>query len=318
MITSHALILATFMITLLAVENTEATFEQLNNHLEKVVDSDEIAANMEAASTWLVEGKHATYYSKTEFPLDDLVQFISLKQVIEDNKCDRTANGIMRDIEEATGLHKLLSAGGVKRRVDRVILEIFKNHAKKCKEIYKLTYQTKKRQLDEKVNKLVENLTNVIVTEDKRRTEEQSLESLFDSNNLLDRYIKSYPAIRDFARENSLFNALQANAERDLDFKRFARVVPDEQTGEAIVNADKIRELIKNYLIRPCQQYVAEFEADLFGPVRFELPIFTTADDHDDDFYRGWAISMICQALIGRERLVIHHVIEYIIKTPIV
>lgn len=304
---SYAFLVASFMVASIAIRNTEAGYDKLNEYLvTKVVDNDEVEANMEAASKWLADQNKVRLKFITRAPIDDLKKFTALQQVIADTRCDRRAYEIMRPNEKAVGLHKKKDYKEVVRRVDKVMLSIFKSHAEKCLSTYRQVYRTKMEQLDEEVRKQVERLAEAII---RANGYTGPWYVATDPSNLINRYIRYHLTVRSFAGvDKALYRALIDNTEGDPDAKYTQRVA-DEQSDKRTIHEGKIKELIGKHLIEPCRLYEAEMGPDVFIPGEFEARVYNKVDNSDRDYYLGWSYFKICRALIADESAVFDEVV---------
>lgn len=308
------ILLAVFAVASTAVDRSEAAYGRLNEYLIKHVHTDEVAPNMEAASRWLSKqaGLVPTYLWMA--PIGDLKKFTALQQVIEDTKCDRTAYEIMRTNADADTLLRLREICAVSRRVDKVMLRILEDHAKDCQEVYLKTYRTKKAQLDETVFEGVKRLSRGIIDANRNR-HSYRVHVGFDPNltphELFKRYIKYRLTVQIFSSNklhSPLHNALVSSSRNDPDAK-YVRKVPDEQNGKRVLHEVKIKELIRKYLIEPCQQYQAEMGPDLFIPARFDGKFYHELGQ-DYEYYLGWTYFRICALLTSNEPAVFVNVIN--------
>lgn len=298
---SHIILLAAFAINSLTIRSASASYARLNGYLTQNVYDDNVDSNMGAAVRWLqeLESSKQSFYIKS--PVKNLKRFVALERVIGDTKCDAEAYEIMRANEEATGLHRMNDNGKVIRRVDKVILSIFKDHAVKCSRIYPVAYNQKREQLDATVFKRVENLATIVMNADRFVSTSRNMRFTIDPTNLYMRYIKNPPTIQAFARENILYDALISNARDDLSIRDAERT--DERISKPILNKTKLKSLIKEYLIEPCQQYKSRFGPDLFVPARFDARVHHEVDHSNIDYYLGWSYFTICRAVVDDEAL---------------
>lgn len=303
---SHAFLVASFVVVSISIRSTEAGYDKLNEYLvTKVVDNDEVEPNMEAASKWLEDQNKVRLKFITKAPIDDLRKFAALQQVVADTRCDRRAYEIMRPNEKAVGLHQKKDFGEVVRRVDKVMLDIFKKHAEKCLSVYRQVYRTKRAQLDEAVRKRVERLAETII---RTNAFTGPWYLALTPSNLINRYIKYNLTVGSFAGiKKALYTALIANSEGDVDAK-YTRSIANEQSGQQTIHGDKIKDLIGKYLIEPCRRYEAEMGPDLFIPAEFEARVFRKIEASDKDYYLGWSYFKICRALTADESTVFDEV----------
>lgn len=79
--------------------------------------------------------------------------------------------------------------------------------------------------------------------------------------------------------------------------------IPDEVTGKAKVNVDKIEELVKKHLVEPCKPFVDEL-GPVFIPARYDTKFYYQLDDSNEDYYLSWVSFLICRALTENEPVV--------------
>lgn len=294
---SYTTVAAILTIVSLAIGGAEARYGRINSYLFEKVTSDNVNANIEAAFKWLKEQESVNQSILSRTPIRDLKKFTALQQVIDDTKCDRAAYEIMRANEAAVGLIWMLDLRLPLRRVDRLILRIFEDHAKKCSQIYPARYLAMRSQMDEATVERAESVGRTIINAAKYKLSIKEGVSYYNPSNLISEYIKYNPKIGDF-QEEVFHDALRASAKDDPDVK-YASVVLDERTGKGKIHVSKVKELIENYLIKPCQHYVDELGPNLFIPARFDLEFYSDADDDEHrNYYRGWSYYQICKAVV--------------------
>lgn len=289
----------------------EAAYSRLNDYLIENVDNEEISANLEAAFKYLKEqdgvkhlGVHSIF-SRT--PVEDLKKFTALQQVIGDVKCDDYEYEVILGNEAEVGLYALKEDQKVVRRIDKVMLKIFIYHAEKCQDVYPKRYRAKREQFDKVALERVKDLTRVIMDFDDHNDDFESSSRrsrfFYTSDNLFSKYIRTLPSIHLYSREGILRNALKASGMYDPNLKYVSKF-PDERTGKSIVHKEEIKRLVEEYIIKPCQNYVASFGPDLFIPARLDSRFYSKIDNIKSDYYLGWSIFMICQSLTKNEAFV--------------
>lgn len=167
MMRSFTILMATLVIASLGTGSTRALYRRINNYLVEKVKSDDVGANLEAASKWLEEQENIKQSFLTRTPIEDLKKFTALQQVVEDTTCDHMAYDIMSANEKAVGSQVLLGSRQTLRRVDKVMLEIFENHAKRCWDVYPVTYRTMKLELDAVLFERAKKLAQTVIEADK-------------------------------------------------------------------------------------------------------------------------------------------------------
>lgn len=310
---SHSVLAAILAIASLAISGAEARYGRINTYLVEKVTSDDAAANLKAASEWLALQSSTKQSFLSTTPISDLKLFTALQQVLEDTKCDRASYNIMVENEEAVGLHKLIRNREVIRRVDKVLLDIFKDHAKKCAKVYPLTYRVIKNQLDRELSKRALNVARTIMEKDMFMLPMNEKLFFYSPLSIFYRYIRNYPSIESltYGVKSALVDALRSSAKNDPDVK-YTRKVPNELTGKKVVHEDKIKELTKKYLVEPCQYIVDELGPNVFIPARFDVHVYFKTDEKEEEYYRGWANFMLCQAIVKNERAVYDNVVKII------
>lgn len=280
----------------------EAEYTRLNDYLIKNIDNDDISANMEAAFKLLKEQGNVKQSIFSRVPIEDLKQFANLRRVKSNPKCDDVDYKVLRDNEAAVGLYGLKEDEKVFRRIDKVVLKIFIDHAEKCLDVYDKRYISRIEEFDSSTLDRVEGLTGAIFDIDKLK-----IPDIQSPDNLFSKYIKSYPEMHLYQGE-VLQNALKASGMNDPNIKYLGRVA-DGRTGKLIVHKEKIKRLVDEYLIEPCQEYVAAFGPDLFIPARFDAR-YSKVDSTKIDFYTGWSGFMICRSLCMNNAAVYNSIIK--------
>lgn len=298
----YAVFVATFLVASLTVESTLAHYRRLNNYLVAQVKDDEVGPNLEAAAKWLKgqEGKKLSFLSST--PISDLKKFTALQQVVDDTKCDHVAHEIMLANDEASGLYKLGDAAAT-RRVDKVILKIFQDHAARCYKVYqKRSHEMVEQVPDQKVERVVD-VSKALMEKDKFVAPDRAF---YQPKILYNEYVKKAISVRRYIGTNALKDAVIASAKNDPDV-RYLRKVPDDRTGKAIVHKDKIEGLVQKYVIEPCKQYTDLLGPDLFIPADFDVRFHRDSEISwgNPDYYLTRASFRICKALIEYDGVVV-------------
>lgn len=241
-------------------------------------------------------------------PTGDLRKFIALQQVIEDTKCDHRAYEIMRANVEAAGL-KMDSV----RRVDKIILKILKDHAKRCVKVYPSTYRLKKAQLDRQLLERVENIAGTAIRMDLFAPRYGRRYTVIYPYNLFACYIKYFLTARSLPDIVIILErALTYNSMGDPDVK-YLQKVPDENSGKQVVHRDKIKELSRKLLIEPCQQYQTAMGPDLFIPAEFDTRLYYELDD-DRDYYLAWSYFTLCRALTSDKSGLLDELVNTLVR----
>lgn len=311
---SNNILVTLFATVSIATRGLEAcSFKRLNDYLVANVRNDDPDSNMEAALIWLQkqEGVKRSFFSRA--PIDDLMKFTALKQVMDDDKCDHAAHEIMRTNEEAVSLHKKVHDRKY-RRVDKVMLDIFHDHAMRCSSVYPDRYTALRKQVDGEVYRRVEYLSELVVDAHRETLTFPDDRAHFEPDFYFYQYVLVHPSIRSFRRANILLEALKHLAESDPNIK-YLRKVRDERKGREIIDKDKIKELVRKHLIEPCQQYEAVMEPDLFGPASFDLDVYYLLNEDNKDYYVDWSYYMICRALTRDEQAVSADVIKSVAES---
>lgn len=161
MMKSYAVLLATLVLTSLALTGIQADYGRINRYLIAHVDSDEVGPNMEAASNWLKENDGKKMSLLSTVPVSDLKQFTALQQVMGNPKCDQTEYALLYANDRAVRLYDLVFGEKVHRRVDKVLHAIFKDHAQKCHQVYIGEFRAK--ELDSDTVSRVSNIAHAIL-----------------------------------------------------------------------------------------------------------------------------------------------------------
>lgn len=164
--------------------HAQAGYERIDRYLTSKVDTDQVEPNLEAAASWF-EGAGCTQLSfLCSTPISDLRKFTALQEVVDDTRCDGGTYEVMRRNEKAVGLSRLVAEGKVTRRVDKVMLKIFKDHAERCDLFYTSTYWKKTDSLGEILTDRVKTIAKRIISSEKSTKPDSynvhSAKTLFD------------------------------------------------------------------------------------------------------------------------------------------
>lgn len=293
------------LVSLAITTHVQSHYTRINRYLVAHVGSDDVAANLEAANNWLKkrDGGKASCFSTA--PISDLKKFTALQQVVDDTKCDGSAYAIMRANDEADNLHKLLDVHTqVARRVDRVMLQIYKEHAEECHATYPLQYRKIKDQLEDEMLMQTVNLVRTLVEKD-RSTEKLPEHVFYKPQKLFVKYIQSAVSIRRYAGSNVFRQALILSAGNDPDIIYLSKV-PDKASGKMVVRKDKLEDLMQRYFIEPCKHFNDALGAKVFIPAAFDARFYSKVDKTSDkEFYLSWSCYMICKAVIEHHEVVL-------------
>lgn len=297
------MLLAAFLVVCLAISNTEARYGQINDYLTKRLDNDDVSSNLKAAVGWLkeLEGVKQTLFSRA--PISDLRTFSALQQVIEDTNCDGSSYEIMLANERAVELHHLIYNNKVTRRVDKVMLKIFQEHAHRCSKVYPLIYKTKREQLDiislERLKKIVDKVIE---------TDKAYYHYAYTSSDLFKQFVARPFTIERANRRETFYNAFISIVKDSPDSHHILGVL-DENSGTKLYKWDKIAELIRENLIEPCKSYVSYFKIDPFTWAKFDAKTYNAVAENDLDYYYGWSALGICQVVVDYEKVVVFNVL---------
>lgn len=297
----HNFLLFAFLVASLAARNAQAHYDRINRYLVSHVNTDEVGPNMEAASNWLKGSGSKRIPLLSTIPISGLKQFTALQQVVDDPKCDRADLEILRANEVAVGLYDLVYDRMVRRRVDKVMQEIFEKHAEHCHQIYLDAYHRKEQRLDGVAAWRAANIANTVLKMDRLL---KSRDRLHSAEQLFEEYIVQAFRIEDCIGRDYLRSAIKANAKGDPNL-RYLDGITDDLGDEDKVSLAKIGELVNRFLIEPCRALVDELGPDLFVPARFDAKFYTKVDESNRDYYLAWVGFMICKALTENEAAVL-------------
>lgn len=303
-------------IAALAIGTTQADYGRLNDYLVENVDNDEVAANMAAASTWFLEQQSKKHLFLFLTPISDLKKFTALQQVIADDECDVSAYEIMRANEHEVDLYRKAKRDELERRVDKVMNEVFEKHAEKCMDVYSMRFEAIERQLEPVLLERVRVLADQVVLTDRRLwiQEDDWHRMKSNSNDLYLRFIDRPVTIELITRLSGLLDALNLSA-KDLLMARHSHRAMHQLSGKLIIRLAEIEQLVKDYLIEPCQYYVNQLGEDLFPQAEFEAKFYHPVKEVNYNFYLGWSAFNICKVLIANESVAVEHIVESINKT---
>lgn len=303
---SHTLSVIAFVVAV-AISDAQARYGRLNSYLIEEVPNDEVDLNLKAARKWLEEQQDMRLSFLSRVPTSDLKKFTALQQVIEDTKCDQTAYDIGRANLEAADLRR-----DSIRRVDKVILKIFEDHARRCMKVYPSRYRAKKAQLDQQLLERIEQIAGTAVRLDLFTPRYGRRYTVIYPYHLFSFYIKNRLTARRLPDIiHILETGLAYNSLGDPDVKYLQKFQDD--SGKQVIHRDKIEALIRRHLIEPCQQYEAAMGPDLFIPAEFDVGFHYELDD-DRDYYMSWSYFTICRALTSDKSGVLDELISTVAR----
>lgn len=298
--------LVTFVIASVAIDTMEAGYGRINRYLVARVDTDEAEPNMESALEWFNEqkGKRTSFLSTV--PMSDLKRFTALQQVMDHAKCNGRDYEILNSNDKAVGLTESVYHERALRRIDKVILEIFKDHARKCYGIYLENYNEKKRALKGPAAEYVVNLAHSILEKNRLKT---PINVYYSSSFLFSRYIARGFKIADATGRDCLRTAIISNAQGDPDVQCLQSRLDGRDSVKAAHRED-IKKLVEKYLIAPCKPFVAELGPDLFTPATLDFKFYHELEQSNRNFYFTWVSFILCRTITENEKLVLADVIS--------
>lgn len=282
----------------------------LDNYLVGNVNTEEIGPNMEAATKFIETYKgtrrHAVL-SSTQ--IQEWRTFVALQGIIDNPKCDDSEYELMRANEAIVGLQALKQKEMVNRRVDKIMLRIFKIHSEKCSDVYRKRYRSRKEQVDAVTWDRVLELCSAIMDYDESEAYSSRARKFYTADNVFTRYIRTVPLMDTYSNEGVFWSALRVSGKNDPNIK-YIRRVADANTGKLVVHKDKIMQLSDEYLTKPCRKYVDAFKTDLFIPARFDASYYFNIDSTKREYYAAWSIFMICHSMLSTHNVAYDSVIR--------
>lgn len=288
----------------------EGPYNTINDHLTNNVDDDaNIKTNLEAAAKLLDQEKHKFFKGFKQGLIEALEQFLSLGKVLnEENKCSRRSYAILVKNDRATKgvAHKCPNVVGDLRRIDWIVHQYSLKHAIECHLVYPDNFETKRQQVDQEMLKRVELFTlNLILKKRKKvlfffeqKKSTENPEELISAGQTIKR-VKG----KDLAE--SIFNSVKYLAKDDENVKYLERVPNDKKT-KMVVDEVNMKNLLNEYIIKPCQYYVEQFGPDIFVPLKFDIDMLEKKDryrvDKDGDFLLGWQRYRLCNTIITKDK----------------
>lgn len=278
-----------------------AKYNRLDRYLTEHVGDDNVNANLVAAEAWLSKGRALT-------PTGEVKQFLALKEIIGNEKCDARSHEITANNVRDTNLLQSMEDYKELRRVNRVVQSVFLEQAKTCQTVLVAKYRQKLQDLDRtQINAAQVFAKNLID------------QTLFEMNlwdykepeaaTLFAQFIESKITIKGLlGHERSPRRALMDLIGREPDGRYLS---PDGRTGRQSVDRVKLVALVENHLIAPCRHYVAEFGPDVFELAELYKTAFRVKKT-DRDFYFGWASFKICNLYLREKYNIANDLIQAI------
>lgn len=299
----HLSLLSVALIATYSPQPGNAKYNRLDKYLTDHVADDNLNANLDAAEAWLGKGRALT-------PTGDVKQFLTLRELVGNEKCDARSHDIMASIVRDTSLIQSMLDYKDLRRVDRVVQSVFFEQAKACLRALVAKYREKLQALDETqirgAQVFAKNLMDQTLFEmDLWDYEEPEAETLFTQ------FIESRISIKGLlGHERCPRRALMDIIGKQPDGK-YLTAASDERTGKRSADRAKLTELVENHLLAPCRYYVAELGPDVFELAELYKTAFKV-NKTDRDFYFGWASFKICSLYLRDKYNVANDLIQAI------
>lgn len=296
------------------------SYKHINNYLVDNVETDDVAANLRAASEFYEKVRVNSWNIFNKHLVGALEQFTALNRILSGEKCNKNSYAILLKNDRATRgkTHKVRSKLDRLVKIERIIHKIALDHSIECQTVYPKLFEQKYEKMDkekiEKVGAFTSDIMNQLMKEKKNFFRQTKKFETFEQL----QYVKS---IRGKKEAQIAYDALKLFSRQDNDAKYLKKVFDDKQ-GKMRLNQDKVGELFEKYLVEPCAYYVRELGPDIFIPASYDVAILDKEDryeqvDENSSFFTGWIRYKFCNLLIGRDRKsLLSSVIKIAIKVP--
>lgn len=302
-------------------------YNRINDYLVDATNSTSYEVNMRLAREWLQrERDSGVNLFKNKATVEALEQFTALTSI--EGKCDRYSYAIVWRNDQATGgeAHKRSSKiSQSPRRIITLVHYASLSHAIGCHHVYPENFRQIRQKADLQTLDKVETFLNAIIND--HLGSKNSLASLF--NNKIDvsidatRIVSGIKSIKGKKAAQLAYHTIQGHSVNDEN-RVYLRKVVDEKKGARIVNQEKVRELVKAYLVEPCKYYLETFGPDVYIPAMYEARMLEPVDRYSslegellDGFIYGWIRYRLCESLVNKDQnSLAKDVISFINKLP--
>lgn len=235
------------------------SFKLINYHIYDKIESGAPEKNVQEAKRWLTSINHNSNSSL----IPALELFVELAAVNEpENGCTQHSFSILNANEAATGNRALYAfhQDFAPRRIDKIVHHYCREHAKYCYEMLPNLALSRYRSL---------NNTGIVCAETAAyywTLTLNAVQPVASSSSPL-----SLETINDFPgfRSRFIYCALKVLS-KDNKESKFLKKVVDEREGIKVVRKDKVKELVRKYLVEPCKIYFETLDLDRYeGTVEF-------------------------------------------------
>lgn len=184
----------------------------------------------------------------------------------------------------------------VPRRIEKLVNHYITKYAKDCQSSHQSDFRAQKGRLDAKIEERVRNFTDSFINQD--------MDTYSDKEGLTygmyTRYIKGAGSgIYDGALMRKKI-AAYAREKEDPD-EIFLNSTIDERKGKKYTNQEKLNDLYKRYLVKPCESYVDALGKDVFESLDYEDDWYHEIDREDYEFYLTWTRYTLCRWVINEQ-----------------
>lgn len=254
----------------------DENFVRINKHLMDSSTSADIKENMDAARAFL----HKTQATNSLFQaslVSSLEDFIKLEQSVSpDLACSWQSYQILVANDAATEgrAHQPKMVATFLRRIDPIVHEFFVNHANQCTDKHSDRLEDKMKELDETMLYYVESFMTRLAGQ-----RQESLSGARDSEMVIG------SAAYNILLDGISYLGGEIHAKEALDtLKLLAQDDPkvssisDSSSGEPLFKVrNNIMQLIKSYLVEPCEHYMRALEPVLL-PAKFDRATLGMSD----------------------------------------
>lgn len=279
----------------------------INNLLEQRESSSDASANLRLAR--IIYDEVLDKRPKPMRKLNAAKIFLKLASVMKPGfKCTRASYNVLLQNQLATGFSgsKKLEHGQSVRRVDSVLEQVASKHSKECINTHVNNCKAKLHSFNDKdsLDKVDKMFANVGQTSDTNAAYEfiVSLKSE-------DEYASKYNPVLNAGFVYNTLNELTSNTEDG----KFLHPVQNEQNLMIEANRDELANLMKKFMVEPCDRYVSEIK-DVIEPLEFDASWYHEVQVGEIEMYKAWTRYLLCKKLKAKETEIVQNLTEYVKK----
>lgn len=270
--------------------------ENLNRLLEEKTSSKEIDDNMKILTDLYKVDKGKIFKKDRSKTLKAESLFLALDSLTNESSCNSKGHEIIyqahRALEGKPFIDENFSC--CHRRIDKIFLHYYRQHAYICKDIYPREMRRKLKTMDplkvRRVNFFADNAISQFTTDE------------FVGNRfqpLADKLFEIISAETD-PRPRFMFKILKFMLKNQPE-DGFFDCCYETNSNRPVLNKKEFKRIFEEYLAEPCKYYEEQLGPDIFVPLSFSRELHEV-NSTDPAFYKNWARYRFCSNFASQSK----------------